>query len=38
MLTDNANLTDVQHSINCFWRMYIVDAFLGNFDRHGGNI
>ena len=20
-----------------FWRMYVVDSFLGNFDRHGGN-
>src|SRR5574344_63516 len=20
-----------------FWRMYIVDAFIGNFDRHGAN-
>lgn len=37
MLTDNAKLTDVQYSIKFFWRMYIVDAFLGNFDRHGGN-
>lgn len=37
MLEDNAKLTDVQYSIQFFWRMYIVDALLGNFDRHGGN-
>lgn len=37
MLTDNAKLTDVSYSIKFFWRMYIVDALLGNFDRHGGN-
>lgn len=37
MLKDNAKLTDVSHSIKFFWRMYIVDALLGNFDRHGGN-
>ena len=37
MLKDNAKLTNVKQSINFFWRMYIVDALLGNFDRHGGN-
>lgn len=37
MLEDNAKLTDVEYSIEFFWRMYIVDALLGNFDRHGGN-
>lgn len=37
MLEENAKLTDVKYSIEFFWKMYIVDAFLGNFDRHGGN-
>ena len=37
MLLDNAKLTEVEYSISFFWRMYIVDALLGNFDRHGGN-
>lgn len=37
MLEDNAKLTDVEYSIEFFWKMYIVDALLGNFDRHGGN-
>lgn len=37
MLRDNVKLTHVEESINLFWRIYIVDALLGNFDRHGLN-
>ena len=37
MLRDNSKLTNVQETISMFWRIYIVDALLGNFDRHGGN-
>ena len=37
MLRDNSKLTDVNETISLFWEMFIVDAFLGNFDRHGGN-
>ena len=37
MLQDNSKLTNVNETINMFWRMYIVDALLGNFDRHGAN-
>lgn len=37
MLQDNSKLTNVNETINMFWRMYIVDALLGNFDRHGSN-
>lgn len=37
MLLDNSKLTDVQETISLFWEMFIVDALLGNFDRHGSN-
>ena len=37
MLRDNSKLTDVDETISRFWEMYIVDALLGNFDRHGMN-
>lgn len=37
MLHDNSKLTDVNETIAMFWKMYIVDAFIGNFDRHGAN-
>lgn len=37
MLRDNTKLTNVQETISTFWRMFIVDAFIGNFDRHGAN-
>ena len=37
MLRDNSKLTSVDQTISAFWRMYIVDALLGNFDRHGAN-
>lgn len=37
MLEDNSKLTNVDETIATFWRMFIVDAFIGNFDRHGAN-
>lgn len=37
MLKDNSKLTNVEETISLFWRIYIVDALLGNFDRHGAN-
>jgi hypothetical protein len=37
MLRDNSKLTHVEETIAIFWEMFIVDAFLGNFDRHGSN-
>lgn len=29
--------TNVEETIDRFWDMFIVDALIGNFDRHGGN-
>ena len=29
--------TNVLETVDRFWDMFIVDAFNGNFDRHGGN-
>lgn len=37
MLRDNSKLTDVDETISRFWELFIVDALLGNFDRHGAN-
>lgn len=37
MLNDNAKLANVKETIQLFWDMYIVDALIGNFDRHGAN-
>lgn len=37
MLSDNVKLTDVALTAEYFWEMYIVDAWIGNFDRHGAN-
>ena len=37
MLRDNIKLTNVEETIDMFWEMYIVDALIGNFDRHGSN-
>ena len=37
MLYDNSKLTNVKDTISMFWRIYIIDALLGNFDRHGAN-
>ena len=37
LLTLNKKLTNVEETISSFFDIYIVDALLGNFDRHGGN-
>ena len=37
MLRENIKLTNVPETIERFWDMFIIDAFLGNFDRHGSN-
>ncbi len=37
MLRANKKLTEVEKTIHTFWDMYIIDALLGNFDRHGMN-
>jgi hypothetical protein len=37
MLVDNVKITHVDAVIDKFWNMYIIDALVGNFDRHGAN-
>ena len=37
MLRANSKLTNVDETISQFWELFIVDALLGNFDRHGAN-
>lgn len=37
MLRDNSKLTSVQETVSAFWEMYVIDALVGNFDRHGAN-
>ncbi len=37
LLVLNKKLTDVEESISSFFDIYIVDALIGNSDRHGGN-
>ena len=37
ILRANNKLKDVNQTIEMFWKLYVVDALLGNFDRHGGN-
>ena len=37
MLQDNVKLTDTPQTINLFWDMFIIDALIANFDRHGSN-
>ena len=37
MLIINKKLTNVEKTIEFFWDMFIVDALIGNFDRHGAN-
>lgn len=37
MLRDNSKLTNIRETISMFWNIYIIDALLGNFDRHGAN-
>lgn len=37
MLHANSKLTNVDETVSQFWKIFIVDALLGNFDRHGAN-
>ena len=37
LLSANKKLTHVEETISIFFEIYIVDALIGNFDRHGGN-
>lgn len=37
LLESNKKITNVKETITIFFDMYIVDALIGNFDRHGGN-
>lgn len=37
MLMENMKSTNVAETLERFWDMFIVDALIGNFDRHGGN-
>ena len=37
LLMENKKLTNVNETISTFFEIYIIDALLGNFDRHGGN-
>ena len=37
MLTENMKSTNVTETIERFWDMFIVDALIGNWDRHNGN-
>ena len=37
MLEENMKLTDVEGTIQHFWNMYLIDAWIRNFDRHGSN-
>lgn len=37
MLRDNSKLTNVEETVSLFWKLFVVDALLGNFDRHGAN-
>ena len=37
MLEENMKLTNVEETVRYFWDMYLIDAWIGNFDRHGSN-
>lgn len=37
MLRENVKLTNVEQTVDLFWDMFIIDAFIANFDRHGSN-
>lgn len=37
LLESNRKLTKKDETISLFFEMFIVDALIGNFDRHGGN-
>lgn len=37
LLEKNKKLTNVKETVSSFFEIYIVDALIGNFDRHGAN-
>jgi len=37
MLRENMKLTNACQTVELFWDMFIVDAMIANFDRHGSN-
>ncbi len=37
MLEENKKNTHIDQTVEKFWNMFIIDAFIGNFDRHGAN-
>lgn len=37
LLSKNKKITNVEETISLFFDVYIVDALIGNFDRHGAN-
>ena len=37
ILLANNKLKDPRRTVCKFWEIYVLDALLGNFDRHGGN-
>lgn len=37
LLQLNKKITNVEDVVSSFWEIYIIDALLGNFDRHGNN-
>ena len=37
LLKKNQKITNIDETISIFFKMYIVDALIGNFDRHGAN-
>lgn len=37
LLLLNKKIANVEDVVSSFWEIYIIDALLGNFDRHGNN-
>lgn len=37
MIEANRKLTDISSTEQMFWDIYVIDALIGNFDRHGSN-
>ncbi|MCK5732312.1 MAG: HipA domain-containing protein [Tenericutes bacterium] len=37
ILLSNNKLENPKETVKMFWLLYVIDALLGNFDRHGGN-
>ena len=37
LLKKNQKITNIDETISIFFEMYMVDALIGNFDRHGAN-